>query len=240
MHDLERQKHPLHGLYKRSKIGIVCARTGEKHLPSIRTLQLEFITAWEEGKIVLNKHSRDNHYEEPTREKGEWTIHNVDSLMRRIADYYTLCLPIQYSKIDLFNENLGVDILFMPAKFIHMVQILTMAGQGIQNTWKHAMFIKSLKYIPNWHKADPKMFLADYWWEHLRTQKATAVDEDHGCTWCKEKGHPMEQGYMHFHKGDLVAREHFSAQDFTTLHLTCALEKLNILRDELDKGPRNR
>ena len=157
MHDLERQKHPLHGLYKRSKIGIVCARTGEKHLPSIRTLQREFITAWEEGKIVLNKRSRDNHYEEPTREKGEWTVNNVDSLMRQLADYYTLCLPIQYNKIDLFNENLGVDILYMPAKFIHMVQILTMAGQGIQNTWKHAMFIKSLKYIPNWHKADPKM-----------------------------------------------------------------------------------
>ena len=150
------QKHSLHGLYKRNKIGIVCAKTGEKHLPSIRILQSEFITAWEEGKIVLKKGNTSN-WEEPTREKGEWTVNNVGSLMRQLADYYTLCLPIQYTKIDLFNEKLGVDILYMPAKFIHMVQILTMAGQGIQNTWKHAMFINSLKYIPNWHKADTKI-----------------------------------------------------------------------------------
>ena len=91
---------------------------------------------------------------------------------------------------------------------------------------------------PETYTEDDSSHLADDWWEYLRIQKATAVDEDHGCTWCKEKGHPMEQGYLHFHKGDLVAREHFSAQDFTTLHLTCALEKLNIIRDELDKGVR--
>ena len=157
IHDLERQKHPLYGLYKRNKIGIVVAKSGEKHLPSIRTLQREFITAWEEGKIVLKK-GNTNNWEEPTREKGVWTVDNINSLLRQLADYYTLCLPIQYTKIDLFNENLGVDILYMPAKFIHMIQILTMAGQGIQNTWKHAMFIMALKYIPNWHKADPKMF----------------------------------------------------------------------------------
>ena len=60
MHDLERQKHSLHGLYKRNKIGIVCAKTGEKHLPSIRILQSEFITAWEEGKIVLKKGNTSN------------------------------------------------------------------------------------------------------------------------------------------------------------------------------------
>jgi len=133
-------------------MGIVVAKAGKKHLPSIKSKLKEFVKAWEDGDIELNY---DSEFEEPTREKGHWDETNALTLMSNLCGHYTVILPTQWKQFDVMNQNLGVEILFVPSKFIHMIYLVTRAGAGINSTWKQLMFIDVLKHIPNWQEIDP-------------------------------------------------------------------------------------
>ena len=68
---------------------------------------------------------------------------------------------------------------------------------------------------------------------------ATDVDEDKRI--CKECFPPGAEAQLvrdenSFTKGQLVIREQFSLQDFDTLHIECAMNKLIRIRDEIQEG----
>ena len=95
------------------------------------------------------------------------------------------------------------------------------------------------------------------WWK-LRLQKATAADMKHSCHYvgCE---HPITKenqkrhaAYMEaarqepnrkafervnvFSVGQVIMREQISAQTFNTLHIRCALIKLEKIKSELEEG----
>ena len=106
------------------------------------------------------------------------------------------------------------------------------------NNITYPMYIWPNNYqIRRLHLDDEATNLAnDYKWTYIRVQEATERDEDNNCSWCVANGNHPEPGYLHFHKGDIIAREQFSSRDFESLHLTCALLKLQRIREEFDMG----
>tara|TARA_R110002096_G_scaffold126943_1_gene274322 strand:- start:160 stop:648 length:489 start_codon:yes stop_codon:yes gene_type:complete len=100
--------------------------------------------------------------------------------------------------------------------------------------------------------------IAKWGWWKLRLQKATAADLKHGCDY-ENCEHPItednkkrlaehiqadRQGIKQkafkrvdvFSVGQNVIREQFSAQTFNTLHIRCALLKLDKIKNELAEG----
>jgi len=66
-------------------------------------------------------------------------------------------------------------------------------------------------------------------WMYMMLKYATDVDEHKRI--CKECG-----GKNSFTKDQLVIREQFSLQDFNTLHIQCAMNKLIRIRSEIQEG----
>jgi len=66
-------------------------------------------------------------------------------------------------------------------------------------------------------------------WMYMMLKYATDVDEHKRI--CKECG-----GKNNFTKDQLVIREQFSLQDFNTLHIQCAMNKLIRIRSEIQEG----
>ena len=76
-------------------------------------------------------------------------------------------------------------------------------------------------------------------WMYMMLKYATDVDEDKRI--CKECFPPGAEAQLvrdenSFTKGQLVIREQFSLQDFETLHIECAMNKLIRIRDEIQEG----
>lgn len=76
-------------------------------------------------------------------------------------------------------------------------------------------------------------------WMYMMFKYATDVDEDRRI--CKECFPPgaeaqLERDENSFTKGHLVIREQFSVQDFDTLHIQCAMNKLIRIRDNIQEG----
>lgn len=76
-------------------------------------------------------------------------------------------------------------------------------------------------------------------WMYMMFKYATDVDENKRI--CKECFPPGAEAQLvkdenSFTKGQLVIREQFSLQDFDTLHIQCAMNKLIRIRDEIQEG----
>jgi len=76
-------------------------------------------------------------------------------------------------------------------------------------------------------------------WMYMMLKYATDVDEDKRI--CKECFPPGAEAQLvrdenSFTKGQLVIREQFSLQDFDTLHIQCAMNKLIRIRSEIQEG----
>ena len=72
-------------------------------------------------------------------------------------------------------------------------------------------------------------------WKYMEVRYATQVDQDsRTCEWCLEE-HPNSE-VESFRKGNIVVREQFSNQDFKTLHMICAVDKIESLKTSLQLG----
>ena len=68
-------------------------------------------------------------------------------------------------------------------------------------------------------------------WKYMEFRYATDVDaKKRICEWCNENP---------FRKNDIVIREQVSQQDFNTLHVQCAREKLESIRESFNEALRN-
>ena len=81
-------------------------------------------------------------------------------------------------------------------------------------------------------------------WKYMEFRYATDIDaKKRTCEWCHDK--LEKQGWTEaeivsqvvpFRKNDIVIREQVSQQDFKTLHVECAREKLESLKECFDKA----
>lgn len=84
-------------------------------------------------------------------------------------------------------------------------------------------------------------------WKHMEFRYATDIDaKKRTCEWCYDKLDSMgkqkaeiDKEIIPFRKNDIVIREQFSNQDFRTLHVECAREKLNAVKKDFDKALEN-
>ena len=68
-------------------------------------------------------------------------------------------------------------------------------------------------------------------WKYMEFRYATDVDaKKRICEWCNENP---------FRKNDIVIREQVSQQDFNTLHVQCAREKLESIRESFNEALKN-
>jgi len=76
-------------------------------------------------------------------------------------------------------------------------------------------------------------------WMYMMFQYATDVDANKRvCQECYPPGtdEQLIRNEDRFTKGQVVIREQFSLQDFNTLHIACAINKLARIRNEVDEG----
>ena len=73
-------------------------------------------------------------------------------------------------------------------------------------------------------------------WRFMQIQLATSVDEHkRQCQWCLDKG-VMVGELAPFEKDTIVIREQYSDRKFETLHIQCAIEKLQAIRENVEAG----
>ena len=139
-------------------------------------------------------------------------------------------------------------------------------SQNIHVIWPDAYEISQLKYrlIHSNDTGEPepeepaKLEISKWGWWKLRLQKATAADVKHSCDyvgcehWTTKENKKRRTAYIKadtqgpnqkafervnvFSVGQNVIREQLSAQTFNTLHIRCALIKLDKIKSELEEG----
>mgnify|MGYP007122470419 FL=1 len=137
-------------------------------------------------------------------------------------------------------------------------------SQDIHVIWPDDYEITHWKcLLPSYHseqaiKVPERQNISKWVWLKLRLQKATAADLKHGCDY-EECEHPItkdnkkrlaeyiqadRQGIKQkafervnvFAVGQNVIREQFSVTTFNTLHIRCALIKLDKIKSEFEEG----
>ena len=72
-------------------------------------------------------------------------------------------------------------------------------------------------------------------WKYMEVRYATQVDQDsRRCEWCSS-GEDTDV-FESFTKGNVVIREQFSNQDFKTLHMQCAVDKIEAIKRDIRAG----
>jgi len=165
----------INELYKRNKSGIIIAKKAKKLYPSITELFDKIIKASEDGQIIhmitprrKHEHSNTNieqftkvSFNEGNEELKELEIQdNIEGLKQRIKHntyrninqvfgrmYGTMILPIQCKKSLPFLKHINVDILFVPTKLIHAIQLTGSMGQ---TSYKAIETLTQLKHSPQW------------------------------------------------------------------------------------------
>jgi hypothetical protein len=73
-------------------------------------------------------------------------------------------------------------------------------------------------------------------WRFMQIQLATSIDEHkRQCQWCLGKS-VMVGELVPFVKDTIVIREQYSSKKFNTLHLQCAIEKLQAIKENIEAG----
>jgi len=92
---------------------------------------------------------------------------------------------------------------------------------------------------PRWRALESKsdIIMKDYArWRYMEMRYATEADTPakRKCMWCEKKLEALR--HEPIRKNNIIIREMVSQGDFQPLHLDCALEKLNEIKESLAKG----
>ena len=158
--DLSRQKNFLAGVYRRSKSGVVVAKTGKK-LTSIKTWANEVIKDSKDGKIISSKHGP------MILEKGDGAVFKGVPF----SSNKNILLPLQWKNIEFLKYVTGKEFIFLPHKYMHTMRLACFLSPP---NWKEVQFISLLKGIKNWTKVDPQILgsvLAKVPWMHRSYQR---------------------------------------------------------------------
>ena len=136
------------------------------------------------------------------------------------------------------------------------MHLLTGGKQIIRILWPDRWEIKT----DNWQNHDGNMTYAEAeevapeiskgYWRNMRIQRATDADVKRSCRWTNcnnpltvERKHYFSIGdnskgnsINTFIKDEYLIREQFSAQTFECYHLECAIQKLQIIEQEIHSG----
>jgi hypothetical protein len=107
-------------------------------------------------------------------------------------------------------------------------------------------FDRDMPYEDNWKaRRDMQDLITQDWarWRFMEFKIATYTDEKKKCEWCIKKFQDQHMEpiqidieLIRFRKGEPVIREQVSVQNFKTLHIECAREKIQSLKDNIDKS----
>jgi hypothetical protein len=172
-HDGFSEKSWISQIYTRNRSGIIIAKKAKKLYPSITELFDEIIKASKDGKIIHmvssrriekpyydgSKQFRNISFNEGNEELAELVIETTDikekikhNTYRNIRQtfgrmYGTLVLPMQCKDSLPFLKHVNKDILFVPTKLIHSIQLIS----GMSTTDHRTMEIfDQLKHSPQW------------------------------------------------------------------------------------------
>ena len=94
-------------------------------------------------------------------------------------------------------------------------------------------------YRPRWRELESKsdIVMKDYSrWRYMVMRHATEADTEpkRKCMWCENKIEALRRDPIR--KKNIIIREMVNQGDFNSMHPDCALEKLNMIKESIEKG----